>query len=118
MPPALKATGQQGSWYADVKGLGRLPCIHRAWLSNGHYRERELAAYQQHARKKWLKWVDAIRAKNMVVLTDDEMVVGSNGPYFKRTGYRSAWNVTNLKVDTEKCLIELDLVQPCVAILR
>src|SRR5262249_6290273 len=115
----FKARGIRGSWLADVRGLGRLACIHKEWLKAGHYKEQRLSGEgsSPHSKKRQ-ELNKAIRDTGMDVLTKDDIVKGASADWvFGRAAYLSIWRIDNFVVH-EDGLIELDLIQPCVGVCR
>ena len=88
-----KVTGVRGSWFAEVDGEA-LPCVHKYWWSNGRYHD----PFPNDDSKKEEEFVNAIREKQRVILTTDD--VFDNGTKFKRTGYIALYKVANVQYDT------------------
>jgi hypothetical protein len=97
----IKATGQRGSWFADVAGE-QIPCVHDYWLKGLHYTNPE----GRVGEKQWDDYIAAIKEKLTVVLTHSQL--GDDGT-FKRKGYVATYAVANVAVTGAG--LELDLVR-------
>jgi hypothetical protein len=70
----IKAKGRAGSWHAVPDGEAEeLPCVHRKWHkpkkgTYGYYSDH--GAYSSD-KKIWDKFIDAIKTKKRVLLTEE-----------------------------------------------
>jgi hypothetical protein len=94
--PKLKATGQRGSWFAEVDGES-IPCGHKHWTRN----TRGSMVYDDpyfspETEAKWEPFVAALKAGKRVILTNDN--VSDEGHAFERTGYIALYAIDNVEI--------------------
>jgi hypothetical protein len=103
--PTVMAKGQRGSWEADVKGFGVLPCVHAGWCSGRSYREPETAVGQGTQQRQ--RWNEKIANGKVVVMTKD---ANFEMPDSKRAGYVAVFRVNNVVID-ERGLVTFDFIE-------
>lgn len=89
----LKATGQRGSWFAEVGGE-QLPCVHQYWSRSGKYDD----PYVSENTPPWPEFLHAISTGKKVILTKD-IDQGDGKLPFKREGYIAVFEVENVKIE-------------------
>lgn len=93
--PTFTAKGTIGAWFADVDGKS-LPCVHRHWwrtTPNG--RMYDDPHFSPETETKWAKFVTALKAHRLAVLTDDTTTDG--GLSFERVGYIALWSIDHIE---------------------
>jgi hypothetical protein len=89
-----KAIGQRGSWFASVDDE-LLPCVHKYWFKSGLYDD----PYGRSTDQKFVELFNAIREKEKVILTQDEVAETSGEPGFSRIGYFGIFAVDRVVLD-------------------
>jgi hypothetical protein len=102
--PTLKATGQQGRWFAEVDGFGWLPVVHKAYFDfkTLTYHHPDLAGAFRSSGKA-PEYLTALRGGRYAIMTDDDIVADpENGEVVsvKRKGYIAIWEYD--------CFVEAD----------
>lgn len=103
----IRARGERGSWFADVNGE-RLPCVHRHWITGTRHSD---PGYVE-GEGQWPAFLDAIKSKQRVVLTNDDPISApekKSGLAFNRTGYIAVFKVGNIEAD--EIGLRFDLVE-------
>ena len=92
-----KATGSQGSWFAEVNGE-MLPCAHQCfWVGKNTY-VAPIRDKSHYARM--LELANAFKEKGKAILTRDDTYTTPDGRIgFKRKGYIAVYAVTDVEIN-------------------
>ena len=92
-----KAKGSRGSWFAVVDGE-TLPCVHEYWWVRGD-KTRRYNDVGLRPSPHTDAFVDEIRNKGRVILTNDQPTSPDSPAPFTRTGYIAVWTVEDVQFD-------------------
>lgn len=94
--PKLKATGQRGSWFAEVDGEF-IPCAHKHWTRTAPgSMTYDDPHFSPETEAKWEPFVAALKAGKRAILTSDD--VTNEGHAFERTGYIALYAIDDVEI--------------------
>jgi hypothetical protein len=88
-----KAHGIRGSWFATVDGI-TYPCVHDHWLDKGKF---YCDPHFNSNDKKFNEIYQALKEKNMCILTNDDVEQNSGIPKFTRNNYIALFKIKNVE---------------------
>lgn len=92
-----KATGQRGSWFAQVDGE-LLPCVHKHWQKGLAHHDPFERHEGQAKEAKIQELVDAVRHQSRVIMTEDKPTYDAQRRVvaFQRTSYVAVYRVEDV----------------------
>lgn len=92
----IKATGQRGSWFANVNGES-VPCVHKHWTHTARgSMTYDDPHYLPETDAKWGPFLGTLKALKRAILTSDD--VFDDGHRFERTGYIALYEIDHVEI--------------------
>jgi hypothetical protein len=92
--PKYKATGQRGSWFAEIGGEP-FPCVHDDLTKVG---KGSMVYLDPHCQPddpaRWIPFIAALKEKKQAILTRD--TVAADGNSYERQGYIALFRIDHV----------------------